>query len=463
MIDFNFKDLKHNQSDTKRNESLIKTDHTFDTLEVVKEEDDVNGDVTEVKEENVVEEVKESKPEAKSIVKDEDVPPLIKDENVPTLIKDEKVAPLLLSDSIIEGDPLLKVSVTRKSFEEKEAILVEEIKTAIGQSPSSSQPAIGSPIKDKENIKPESSLTPETEKDDVKGAVVTPLIVETTKVVDTSETEAEEISAPPPLPTNNAHLIALRDSLKPSMLPVKPVNGAPSTEPESQKPSIETVSPTIKAAPATASPLSKNDFTSEELNKEMEKQKLALEREIDSKKGLEAQIQAIVAKSKAQEEALKFKNESLEQLQTDFLKTNNDLTSARSEKLKLETALAKVEKELAETSETNAKAFIEKSDEVSALKDKLAEFASIIGQKNKEIASLEKQLEETKRASMHTVLENVQQYDKIEDDLVKMVETEILRMQDTIAEQREYNSQLQLEVDSEYAFWKRKLSSDSGD
>ena len=69
------------------------------------------------------------------------------------------------------------------------------------------------------------------------------------------------------------------------------------------------------------------------------------------------------------------------------------------------------------------------------MKDKVAEFASIIGQKNKEIDSLQRQLEEVKRSNMETALENVQQYEKIEDELMKMVEEEILRMQDTIDEQ----------------------------
>ena len=59
---------------------------------------------------------------------------------------------------------------------------------------------------------------------------------------------------------------------------------------------------------------------------------------------------------------------------------------------------------------------------------------------------------------MRTALENVQQYEKIEDELLKMVEEEILKMQDTIEEQREYNAKMQLEVDSEYTYWKRRLA-----
>ena len=71
---------------------------------------------------------------------------------------------------------------------------------------------------------------------------------------------------------------------------------------------------------------------------------------------------------------------------------------------------------------------------------------------------MQRQLEETKRSNMQIALENVQQYEKIEDELMKVVEEEILRMQDTIDEQREYNSKMQVEVDSEYAYWKRRLS-----
>lgn len=460
LIDFNFKDLS--ASKESKHPEVIKTDHTFDDIVV---------------------------------------PPL-EAMNTPVItsepVKEEKEStPIVLPAPVIIEEPLLKVSKARKSLEPQKAAEMEETKNAeskkidpiiIAEVPESAkkvEPAVAKVVEndkkaesavesDKENIKP-------AQKEETSTA---PAISNVQKAAEA--VEAEEVSAPPPLPTNNAHLVAVRESLKPTMLPVKPVSGAPASEPSTGE----------SKTPVTAtSPLAKTETTSEDLEahqheieaqklaleeelnsqkvslqkemaehkavleKEMNEHKAALEREIDTKKALEAQLQAIISKSNAQEEALKYKNESLDQLNSDFLKTNNDLTSARSEKARLEAALAKAEAELAATSESNAKAFLEKSDEVTALKDKLAEFAAIIGQKNKEIASLEKQLEETKRSNMQTALESVQQYEKIEDELVKMVEVEILRMQDTIDEQREYNSKLQMEVDAEYAYWKAKLSS----
>lgn len=262
----------------------------------------------------------------------------------------------------------------------------------------------------------------------------------------------ELVAPPPPLPTNTAHLTAARESLKPSLLPVKPVNGAPLTDPDAAAPS----KPISSNSPLGISAVNSEEL--EKLKKQLDQQKLALENEIDAKKALESQIQAMLSKSNAQEEALRYKNESLDTLHSDYLKINNDLTAAKSERDKLKEALTKAEAELASTSESNAKAFLEKNDEVTKLKDKLAEFAAIIGQKNKEIDSLQRQLEEAKRANMQTALKNVEQYTKIEDDLIKMVEEEILRMQDTVDEQREYNAKLQMEVDAEYAYWKRRLT-----
>lgn len=257
----------------------------------------------------------------------------------------------------------------------------------------------------------------------------------------------DEVKAPPPLPTNTEHLVAARESLKPSMSPVKPVNGAPTSDPSRPK--------------SSSSPLARSGINSEvleKLTKELEKQKLALENESDTKKALESQINAMISRSNAQEEALRYKNESMEQLQTDFMRINKDLTAVKSEKDRLEASLAKAQEELKATSDSDAQAYLQKSDLVTELKDQVAEFASIIGQKNKEIDSLQHQLEEVKRANMKTALDNVQQYEKIEDELLKIVEEEILRMQDTIDEQREYNSKMQVEVDSEYAYWKRRLS-----
>lgn len=494
LIDFNFKDLKPNKTTM---EEAVKTDHTFDVPVETNEESVVNTDTAPVLEAAAV----VATVSAWSTVNEEYYAP-----------------PIILPAPVIVQEPLLKVSEARKSLEVKEAAFMEASKPApiiVAAVPVSKIEAVN----DKENIKPDTikqeatvvapaiiynePVAKEVFKNETKETNTVPLIV-APRSTGKAENVAEEMSAPPPLPTNNAHLVSLRDSLKPSMLPVKPISGAPSTEPEPTKPLIETTTAIALTAPSVTSPLSKNETTSEELAKlknefeiqavalekenkeknvalkqeiesqklaleeefknhklalerEMENHKQALEREINTKKALEAQIQAILSKSNAQEETLKYKNESLDQLNSDYLKTNNDLTSARNEKTKLEAALAKAEEELAATSETNAKAFLEKSDEVSALKDKLAEFAAIIGQKNKQIASLEHQLDETKRANLQTALQNVHQYEKIEDDLVAMVEIEILRMQDTIDEQREYNSKLQVEVDSEYAFWKRKL------
>lgn len=355
-------------------------------------------------------------------------------------------------------EPLKKVSEARKSFEPSKFPVETEIKSApiiIAEIPKSAEPLktvepqraveFQKAIEQGKSPEPEAKAIPiiiaeaPNQKEEVKVPEKEPKIIQ----------EVEEITAaPPPLPTDNAHLLASRESLKPSLLPVMPVNGAPSSDLDAPKP--QTASSPLATSAITADEL-------EQLRKELDEQKLALEREIDCKKALESQIQAIISKSNAQEEALKYKNESLEQLHSDYLKTNNDLTSARNEKEKLEAALTKAEEELATISESNAKSYLEKSEEVTELKDKLAEFAAIIGQKNKEIDSLQRQLDEVKRSNVNTALENVHQYEKIEDELMKMVEEEILRMQDTIDEQREYNAKLQMEVDAEYAYWKRRL------
>lgn len=356
----------------------------------------------------------------------------------------------------VDKEPLKKVSDSRKSLEPSQTLTVTEVKPAPIIVAQVSKSGVSKTAAESKTVAetPKDSGPKQSPEPELKGAPI--VIAEQKDEMKKVEKEPkvimkdiEEITAaPPPLPTNNAHLLASRDSLKPSLLPVMPVNGAPSADLEAYKPQF------------ASSPLAASTITADELEclkKELNDRKLVLEREIDNKKALESQIQAMISKSNAQDEALKYKNESLEQLHSDYLKTNNDLTSARNEKEKLGKALAKAEEELAVISETNARAYLEKNEEVTALKDKLAEFAAIIGQKNKEIDSLQRQLDEVKRLNLNTALENVQQYEKIEDELMKMVEEEILRMQDTIDEQREYNAQLQIEVDAEYTYWKRRL------
>ena len=469
LIDFNFNDLNH-----KHKEEVIKTDNHF-IVESTKE-----NPVAEVVNETTVKKVDsvtQSSDAGTSVIaatavvtttailstieeeKDNELKPVIKTE-APV----KETTPI--AAAVVE-EPLKKVSEARKSLEPSKTTTEKEIYPApivMSEAPKNVEPSKsvekqqGADSVSVKHSEPEVIAAPiiikeapkeRTEEIKTESAVVTEVKKEPEIFKTQEPIEVEEISAPPPLPTNNAHLVAVRESLKPSLLPVKPVNGAPSNDPDAPRPQSST-------SPLANSGISAAEL--EQLKKELEQQKLALEREIDNKKALEAQIQAIISKSNAQEEALKYKNESLEQLHSDYLKINNDLTSARNEKEKLEVALVKAEEELATISETNAKAYLEKSDEVTALKDKLAEFAAIIGLKNKEIDSLQRQLDEVKRSNVNTALENVQQYEILEEELVKMVEEEILRMQDTIDEQREYNAKLQMEVDAEYAYWKRRLA-----
>ena len=500
-IDFKFMDLKPK---LKNDEDFTKTDHTFDDIktEEAKESEyeqkhSEQADAIKIKSRETAEIDQESK--LSEIRKDlilEEIPKITKQpiltsvaadkavEVVETSVinaseegKDSETVPIISKtpETFIVENSVVKVSNAKKLIE-------ASLATDVAKEPECLSAKVDPVIIDGVVSKPKSPapsnavlLTEEVvvadsqQKDEVD-ATSTPVLDKEEKEKlsqQNDEIEAltaisnvsndkpkaiivEEVSAPPPLPTDNSHLIAIRESLKPSLLPVKPVNGAPSHNSEALKP-MENV--TDKAMKVNSQEL-------ECLRKQLEEHERKLEKEINSKKSLESQIITIISKSNGQEEALRFKNESLDQLQSEFLKVSNDLTSAKREKEILAEALAKAEEELSASSESNAKVYLQKSDEVTTLKDRLAEFAAIIGQKNKEIASLQRQLEETKRSNMNAALENVQKYENIEDDLIKMVEEEIFRMQDTISEQREYISKLQIEVDSEYAFWNRRLAKD---
>lgn len=456
MIDFNFTDLKN-----KNKDEVIKTDHHFIIDEPIVEE------IKEIKSEEKEPKVEMTKSELKSdeIAIDNsiaDTPVAAGIATVATVailstIEEEKdqqlevieapaIEPTPIVASVIE-EPLRKVSEARKSLEPSKSPVETEVKLgsiAIAEESKSAEPEklAENPKAPEPEINRASEIIAEVpkQKEEVN--------IAEKESENINSYEVEEITAPPPLPTDNGHLIVARESLKPSLLPVMPMNGAPTADFDAPKP------------PSSSSPLAAYGITAaelEQMRKELDEQKLALEREIDNKKALESQIQAMISKSNAQEEALKYKNESLEQIHSDYLKTNNDLTSARNEKEKLESDLAKAEKELAKISESNAKDYLEKSDEVTTLKDKVAEFAAIIGQKNKEIDSLQRQLDEVKRTNVKTTLESVQQYEMIEEELLKIAEEEILRMQDTIEEQREYNAKLQMEVEAEYTYWKKRL------
>lgn len=495
FMDFNFKSLK---SQPKENE-VIKTDNTFENIITSEEAKDESKEIA-TETEKKIELIEAKKTEDKTgidkslvlgaavattaavataaaVVSGTSESKEAEKNSAPVDTDKEPVAKSSAFVPIIDEKPLIKVSEARKSLEptnktealatkSEPTVNVDMPKSKVEQPDRSEAPVAGAAViagaaaiaattaaivsSDKTKVIPEEVPKPkEVEKSDTsKTSKVEEMVKPCTTVAldEPKQTAVQEVIAPAPLPTNTSHLVAARESLKPSLLPVKPVNGAPSTDSDGLK---------------TSSPLTKSTINSEELEKlrkQLDQQKILLEKEIDSKKMLESQIQAMISKSNAQDEALRYKNESLDQLQSDYLKTNNDLTAAKNEKEKLKEALLKAESELAATSEKDTKAFLEKSDEVAGLKDKLAEFAAIIGQKNKEIDSLQRQLEEAKRSNMQTALENVQKYETFEDDLIKMVEEEILRMQDTIDEQREYNAKLQMEVDSEYAFWKAKLS-----
>ena len=500
-IDFEFMDLKPK---LKNDEDFTKTDHTFDDIktEEAKESEyeqkhSEQADAIKIKSRETAEIDQESK--LSEIRKDlilEEIPKITKQpiltsvaadkavEVVETSVinaseegKDSETVPIISKtpETFIVENSVVKVSNAKKLIE-------ASLATDVAKEPECLSAKVDPVIIDGVVSKPKSPapsnavlLTEEVvvadsqQKDEVD-ATSTPVLDKEEKEKlsqQNDEIEAltaisnvsndkpkaiivEEVSAPPPLPTDNSHLIAIRESLKPSLLPVKPVNGAPSHNSEALKP-MENV--TDKAMKVNSQEL-------ECLRKQLEEHERKLEKEINSKKSLESQIITIISKSNGQEEALRFKNESLDQLQSEFLKVSNDLTSAKREKEILAEALAKAEEELSASSESNAKVYLQKSDEVTTLKDRLAEFAAIIGQKNKEIASLQRQLEEISRSNINTALENVQKYENIEDDLIKMVEEEIFRMQDTISEQREYISKLQIEVDSEYAFWNRRLAKD---
>lgn len=264
-------------------------------------------------------------------------------------------------------------------------------------------------------------------------------------------TAKEVLPPPPPLPTNTAHLVAVRESLKPSLLPVKPVNGAPSSEP-----------PTKDEVNNLALEKSKKSVEElEKLKKDLDDQKRALEKEIELKRELESRLESYVKRSGELEEAVKSKEEIIRHLQDDHKRTNIELLEARDEKKGLEISLEKAEAELANISEANAKAYLEKSDEVNGFKDEILNLTVEMAEKNASIKTLEDTLKtemEAKSAMLQKDLEDSAEYDRMEDELIKMVEQEIMRMQDTLDEQHEYNTKLQTEVDSEYAYWKKRLS-----
>ena len=81
--------------------------------------------------------------------------------------------------------------------------------------------------------------------------------------------KVEEVKAPPPLPTNTEHLVAVHRILKAEHVACQTHEWAPTTDPEIPK--------------AISSPLAKSAISSEELdklNKELERQKLELERKL---------------------------------------------------------------------------------------------------------------------------------------------------------------------------------------
>ena len=446
MIDFNFVDLKSKNS---VKETFIQTDDSFILPNISEVEEETEEKLDETKRNTSDESQVDSNKEQGIAIGVIAAAAVTTTEIISENDEPEKIAeaiPIVEAASVID-EPLKKVSEARKTIEAgtvPDPIILEEVSKSMTVNPESKAESNSSIVV---------SEVPEPEETKAAPIIIADISklkpeVASEPVITKAPEMVQEITAPPPLPTDTEHLVAARESLKPSMLPVKPVNGAPTANLDNFR-SI------------SSSPLTKIGINSEELeklNNELEKQKLALENEINSKIVLESQIQAMISKSNAQEEALRYKNESMEQLHDDFLRINNDLTAVKIEKERLEVSLAKAQEELLATNESNAHAYIEKSDEVSALKDRVAEFASIIGQKNKEIDSLQRQLEEIKRTNMRTALDNVQQYEKIEDELLKMVEEEILKMQDTIEEQREYNAKMQLEVDSEYTYWKRRLA-----
>lgn len=486
LVDFNFKDLNGKAHENE----IIKTDHHF----VVEEEDQKPSTDTENKTDEVVEPVKQeicntivptavvvSSDPVNSVKEVLSSPKSVQKDEVTSKSESSAIA---LASQPSETDKAITSPLPTESLASKNEATIAE--TIDAKENTSDKPVEALIVKDEEKIierplskvsearksfeggligqvskepvvKPQDSKDTDTATKTIEDGKASTFEDSSLKNQDptlavvTKETpfkEASETKAPPPLPTDTGHLIAIRDSMKPSLLPVKPVNGPPSVD-------------TAEATSGKSSPLAKSEINAEELQslrKQLEQQKYALEMEIDSKKNLELQIQAIISKSDAQEEALKLKNESMELVNAEFLKVNDDLTAIRGEKEKLEQSLSRAEDELSKTSETNAKAYLEKSDEINALKDKLAEFAAIIGQKDKEIQSLQKQLDESKKINMNVALEEVQEYDEIEDELIKLVEEEIKKMQETIEEQRKYNAKLQMEVDGEYSFWKRALN-----
>lgn len=288
------------------------------------------------------------------------------------------------------------------------------------------------------------------------------------------ETDAVILAPPPPAPseTVNQDRSSVRES-KQAMLPVLPIAEPATKAPEPLKQSPPSTTSNVRPSSVlSGQSVSKRASSTgermmhtgpsaaemETLKRQLAAKQQDLDHERDEMATLSNQIAALTSRSDAQEEALTYKNERIDRLEADFLRLNNDLTSLRNEKDRLATELARASDELERVSETNAKAFIEKSDEIAALKEQLEALRTLLAQKDREMETLRVQLEESKQTHMATALSGLDQYTDLDDAFIQLVTDEIKKLQETIAEETAYNDKLQAEVDVEYAFWKRNVA-----
>ncbi len=268
------------------------------------------------------------------------------------------------------------------------------------------------------------------------------------------------------------------ESLKPRMLPVLPIAQAASKQPEGFTPSPPIVSSNIRPSSVVSNngkiPLAtgKDGKTSpiklatyqpqnEELGRLKEnfvKQAQLLEKERKDRMKLEHQFEALKAKCEAQDEALRYKNEKVSKMEQEFIGLKNEVTGLKMERDRIQSRLQIAETEMKEVSGSNAVEFIEKSDQVNKLKEQLDNLAYAISEKDKEISILNAQLKDSQDSHINVIFDSLNALRSFDDEFITVVEAEILKMENLLKDESEYNSKLQKEVESEYAFWKRTLS-----
>jgi hypothetical protein len=271
-----------------------------------------------------------------------------------------------------------------------------------------------------------------------------------------------------------------RESLKPRMLPVLSVaqpaakcpenfNSSPPIVASNLRPSSVVSNngkiplTTDKQGKTTPIKLANYQAESDELGRlreNFDKQAILLEKERKDRLKMEHEYEALKSKCEAQDEALRYKNEKAAKMEQDFIFLKNEVTGLKIERDRIHQKLEVAETELKQENGNNAAKFIAKSDEIIELKVKLDNLACAISDKNQEISALNTQLKASQDTHINVIFDSLNALKDFDEDFIAAVETEILKMETLLKEESEYNVKLQQEVNGEYSFWKKILSSE---